>query len=87
MKSLPKTLEETYHRILACVDSKDQQGCRNMLHLLSISSMLLTVDEVAELFIVDTDRDSVDLDARFMEPSEILDICPGLIEKNRRRRI
>jgi hypothetical protein len=52
-----------------------------MLHLLSISSMLLTVDEVAELFIVDTDRDSVDLDARFMEPSEILDICPGLIEK------
>jgi hypothetical protein len=75
------TLEETYHRILACVDSKDQQGCRNMLHLLSISSMLLTVDEVAELVIVDTDRDSVDLDARFLEPSEILDICPGLIEK------
>lgn len=81
LKSLPRTLEETYHRILAGVDFKDQQGCRNMLHLLSISSMLLTVDEVAELFIVDIDRDSVEVDARFMEPSAILDICPGLIEK------
>lgn len=51
-----------------------------MLHLLTISTRPLAISEVAELFVVDVDRDRLDIDARFMDPSDIMEICPGLIE-------
>ena len=51
-----------------------------MLHLLATSTRPLTVSEVAELFVIDVEHNKFDVDARFMEPNDITEICPSLIE-------
>jgi hypothetical protein len=46
LESLPKTLEETYARILANIDEKHRQYAIRILQFLTYSERLLTIHEV-----------------------------------------
>ncbi|PKY06986.1 purine and uridine phosphorylase [Aspergillus campestris IBT 28561] len=80
LRSLPKTLEETYGRILANIDEIYRDYAIRILQFLTYSERPLTIEEVVDALVVDPDGDiPFDPEDRMPEPRDIMRICPSLI--------
>jgi ankyrin repeat protein len=80
LQSLPKTLDETYARILSNIDESWSQYVTQILEWLVFSATPLRLTEVAELVAIDIDDDpAFDPDKRLEEPTDILTMCSSLI--------
>ena len=57
LKELPKTLDETYARVLNNINESNRAHARCLLHCLAVASRPLLVEELAEILAFDFDRD------------------------------
>ena len=55
LEKLPKTLDETYDRMLKNINENNQDDARRLLHCLAVSARPLRVEELAEIFTFDFD--------------------------------
>ena len=83
LNELPKTLDETYDRILSNIAESDIQDARSILQWLAFSARPLTVQEVAEAAIVRPGDNPVDPGDRLYDALDVLRICPGLISMSK----
>ena len=80
LASLPKTLDETYARILCDIPEDYTEHAIRILQWLAYSMRPMRICELAEVIAVQLDGDPwFDHDARFPDPRDILRICPGLV--------
>jgi len=91
LASLPKTLDETYARILCNINEEYSQDTLKILQCLAYSQRPLRLEEVAELVTVDVEGDPrFDPERRLPEPLDVMTICSSLVtitkarEKGRR---
>jgi ankyrin repeat protein len=82
--NLPRTLQDTYHRILQRIEDchpDDVETFRRVLSWLVRGVRDLTLDELAEAISIDpgSDRDSMDFGAVDTDPEDILGILGGLV--------
>jgi ankyrin repeat protein len=79
LKRLPKTLDETYARILMNIGEDEQPIVRRALRWLVFSERDLTIDELAEASIIDLEREHcIDTSERFT-PGDLLHALSGLV--------
>ncbi|KAF8854030.1 ankyrin [Acephala macrosclerotiorum] len=79
LKSLPKTLDETYARILVNIDEEYSQDAFRILQWLVYSARPLRIEEVAEVLAIDTSESRFDPENRLPEPRDLLTICSSLV--------
>ncbi|RDW60559.1 hypothetical protein BP6252_11942 [Coleophoma cylindrospora] len=81
MGRLPKTLDETYARILQNIPDVHQVFAVKLLNWLLGAKRPPTLHEMVEVFAIETDSElKFDPDRRFPEPRDVLLICPGMID-------
>ena len=79
LETLPPTLDETYERILVCIDKDDREKARIALQWLAFSARPLRLQEVAEAVVVEPGCDSFSSEDRMFEPYDIINICRSLV--------
>jgi ankyrin repeat protein len=81
LKSLPKTLDDTYARILINIDDEDQHEARRTLLWLAFSERPLLIKEVAEAAVVDPQLNPpFDPNERLRDPcNDIIEILGSLV--------
>jgi ankyrin repeat protein len=81
LRSLPKTLDETYDRILVGISETDRAYTFRALQWLAFSARPVSIAEAAEAMIVDLDcaLPHVDRDRALRDPHDLLDICASLV--------
>jgi hypothetical protein len=90
LASLPRTLDQTYDRILTAISEEYAEYAMRILQWLTFSARPLSVEEVAEVVAIDVARDpAFDCDEVLEDPLEALNICSSLVtittnEVNRR---
>ncbi|PHH89640.1 hypothetical protein CDD83_5624 [Cordyceps sp. RAO-2017] len=81
LDNLPKGLDETYNRILMSVEDEFKGQVFSVLRWLACSKVPLTVEEVAEIFVLGRPDEGVILneEARLFQPDDVLkylsDLC------------
>jgi hypothetical protein len=77
---LPRTLDQTYDRILTAISKECSEYAMRILQWLTFSARPLSVEEVAEVVAIDVARDpAFDRDEVLEDPLEALNICSSLI--------
>jgi hypothetical protein len=85
LEKLPKTLDETYERVLKNINENNQEHARRLLHCLAVSVRPLHVEELAEILTFEFDAAEGSTpkfhpDRRPRNPEHtILSICSSLI--------
>lgn len=80
LKSLPKTLDETYARILANIPEEHSEDARRILQCLISAFYPLDVKEVAEIVAINPSEGPIfDLDNKLYDPQDVLTICSSLV--------
>ena len=80
LASLPKTLDDTYDRILCKIDEEYAQYALQILHWLAYSAQPLQIEEIVEVTAVDTENGPrFSEERRLSDPSDILTICSSLV--------
>ncbi|KAF1938815.1 HET-domain-containing protein [Clathrospora elynae] len=80
LATLPRTLDQTYDRILAAISEEDCVYAMRILQWLTFSARPLSVKEVAEIVAIDVARDpAFDRDEVLEDPLEALNICSSLV--------
>lgn len=80
LTSLPKTLDDTYTRILCHIDEDHYQYALKILQWLTYSARPLHLEEIAKIIAIDIEGSfRFDLAHRFPESRDILTICSSLI--------
>ena len=80
MKSLPKTLDDTYARILQNIDQEHNQDAFQILQWLVFSARPLRLKEVCEVIALDPDNNfQFNESRRLVDPFDIQIICSSLI--------
>ena len=85
LEQLPKTLDETYERVLKEIKESNRENARRLLHCLAVAVRPLRVEELAEFLTFDFDsaRGSIPnfhADRRPKDPEEaVLSLCSSLI--------
>lgn len=83
LEALPKTLDDTYARILCNIDKDYDNYKRSILKILqwlTLSARPLQLEEIAELITINVDETpGFDPARRFPDPRDILTICSSLI--------
>lgn len=80
LESLPKTLDDTYARILNEIDDINSGYAMTILQWLVYSARPLLIEELAEVVAVDLQsRPRFDIDRRFPEPRDVAAICGSLV--------
>jgi ankyrin repeat protein len=79
LQSLPKTLDDTYARILCSIDEEYSQDAFTILQWLVYSARPLRIEEVAEVVAIDIDLQRFDAENRLRERRDILTICSSLV--------
>ena len=83
LKTLPRTLDETYDRILHNIPAEYCEYTRTAIQALLVSFRPLTVKELAEALTVDYEKELFDFKDRFWDPHVVLDFCSTLISLQR----
>ena len=78
LKDLPKTLEDTYERILMGIHPLNRSIAHKTLQLLAVEDVP-TLQGIAEAAVVDVDQCSFTTDNRLLHPTDLLEICSYLI--------
>ncbi|KAF8522653.1 hypothetical protein JB92DRAFT_3268881, partial [Gautieria morchelliformis] len=79
---LPKTLYETYDRILEAIDGDDRRDALRLLQWLAFSFGTLSTDQAVEVIATDPDAEDgplFDRRRRLRDPRDILTICLSLV--------
>ena len=85
LASLPKTLDETYARILCSIPEEYTDYAIRMLQFLTYSTRPLEIGELAELVAINPHGNPwFDHEARLPEPRDVLTICTGLVVEEER---
>ncbi|CAN9399574.1 unnamed protein product [Alternaria alternata] len=80
LASLPRTLDQTYDRILTAIGEEYSKYAMRILQWLTFSARPLSVEEVAEVVAIDVARDlAFDCDEVLEDPLEALNICSSLV--------
>lgn len=80
LASLPKTLDDTYERILCSIDEDHAEDALKVLQWLAFSNRPLKLGEVAEATAITLgDMPRFDPEDRLRHPTDILAICSSLI--------
>ncbi|KAI0197576.1 hypothetical protein F4808DRAFT_463616 [Astrocystis sublimbata] len=83
LDTLPKTLDETYARVLASLPLENQTDVTRLLQFLTFSEHSLEVDEVVDALATDAtdavERAPFDPKNRMPDPRELKKLCPSLI--------
>lgn len=80
LKSLPKTLDETYARILANIPKEYSEDARRILQCLISAFYPLDLKEVAEILAINSSQGPIiDCDNRLCDPQDVLTICSSLV--------
>ena len=79
LKSLPKTLDETYARILLSIDEDYSQDAFRILQWLVYSARPLRMEEMAEVIAIDTEQSQFKSENRLPDPRDLLTICSSLV--------
>ena len=80
LKNLPKTLDDTYDRILAAIPDETWQIARSALMLLTQSIRPLTIEELAEAMVIDLEGECFNPDEhRLTNYRHVLEICSSLV--------
>lgn len=69
LKSLPKTLDESYDRILMAIQSEEEKELiRRTFQFIIFSIRPMTMEEIAEAVVVEDSSTALDPDDRFHTP-------------------
>ena len=80
LQSLPKTLDETYYRMVKNIPEEHVEDARRILACLICSFVPLDIAEVADTAaIVVEGPPHYDTESRLLEPRDVLRICAGLV--------
>ena len=80
LASLPRTLDETYERMLCNIEEEYTEEARRLLTLVIFSPKRLSVEEVIDGIAVDLEQPSrLDPERRLQGVEDLQMICPGLI--------
>ena len=79
LNQLPKTLDETYDRILLRIPEDYHHDAQIVLTLLAFSHRPITLAEVAEAVAIDLEQKSFDIRNRLPDPCSVLKICSSLV--------
>lgn len=80
LATLPKTLDQTYDRILSAISEDDCKFAMRILQWLTFSARPLSVGEIAQIVAIDVARDpAFDPDEVLEDPLEALNICSSLV--------
>ncbi len=80
LQSLPKSLDETYARMLDKIPEEHVEDARRVLSCLICAFAPLAIEEIAETVgVISEGEPYYDVDNRLQEPRDILTICSGLI--------
>lgn len=79
--SLPKTLDDTYERILSNIDESYAVEVQKVLQYLAFCQWAPTLAEMVEILAIDWDDDEPHFDAqnRIPDPKDILNMCSSLV--------
>jgi len=87
LATLPKTLDQTYDRILTAISEEDRMYTIRILQWLTFSARPLSLEEVAEVAAIDIAREpAFNRDEVLMDPLEALKICSSLVTTVREER-
>lgn len=86
LKTLPKTLDETYERILFNIPDDYIEDVRRVLQCLICAFEPLDIQEVAELVAIDTAKPYYHPEGRYSTPRELLSVCSGLVSTRTSKR-
>ena len=78
--NLPKTLDETYQRILTGVPDEYAEDALRILQWLCTCKRPLRLEEVADLIAVDCRVQRYDWERRLFDPRDVVKICPSLVK-------
>ncbi|KIJ38247.1 hypothetical protein M422DRAFT_259157 [Sphaerobolus stellatus SS14] len=76
--SLPKTLDETYKRILLAVEEEDRTYVARLLAWVVFTSEPLCLEILVEAIVFEPDMSELDPDRRFVDPKDILGFCGNI---------
>ena len=79
LKTLPKTLDETYERVLSNIPDDYVEDVRRVLQCLICAFQPLDIQEVAEIVAIDTAEPYYHAEDRYSTPREVLSVCSGLV--------
>ena len=78
LKTLPKTLDETYERILCNMLSEQHEVAHRALHVIA-SGYMITLDELSDLLVINLEDHSFDPENRLLDAYAPLEACMGLV--------
>jgi hypothetical protein len=80
LATLPRTLDQTYDRILSAISEEHSVYAMRILQWLTFSARPLSVEEIAEVIAIDVAREpAFDGDEVLEDPMEALNICSSLV--------
>jgi hypothetical protein len=80
LRALPKSLDETYDRILSSIDEQHSSDVHKVLQWLAFSAEPMTLEEVADGLSANLDHGCLlEPDKRLRDPEDILTICSSLV--------
>jgi hypothetical protein len=80
LSNLPRTLEDTYQRILCSIDEEYVDDALKILQWLTFSARPMSLDEIAEVVAIDLTKDPKFDDARRLRrPQDVVSICSSLV--------
>jgi hypothetical protein len=86
LKSLPKTLDATYDRILTSIDPENQLIARTALEWLCFSYRPLQLSELVEVVALKPRSYPLEFPDRLFEPEDLFSICSSLISTSKSAR-
>lgn len=79
LEDLPRSLYDTYERILSCVSSSDLADARAIMQWIAFAKRPLALEEVAEAATTEPGLQDVDPDDKLYDPHDVLRICRSLL--------
>ena len=79
LENLPKSLYETYERILCGISATDLADARAIMKWVAFAKRPLTLSEIAEAATLQPGLDEIDPDDKLYDPYDVLRICRSLI--------
>ena len=80
LATLPRTLDQTYDRILCAISDEYSDYAMRILKWLTFSARPLSIEEVAEAVAIDVARNpAFDRDEVLEDPLEAMNICSSLV--------
>jgi hypothetical protein len=81
LKTLPKTLEETYDQIILRIDESYRENALRVLQFLAFAARPVTFAEAAEVLTIDLDGECYDRERKLDKPGDLMSLCSTLVTR------